>query len=147
MTVEYYRAALFFTTLLICVLLAVAAYAQERIALDGDTFKLGSERVRIVGIDTPEISDPEQCKDPLDTRMILWQGYAAMGYLQYLLNRQGFEIIRTGQRDQHGRTLAKVLVGKLDVAQAMLKERLAAPYVCDGRCPARKPFCPDRPRS
>ena len=67
--------------------------------IDGDTFKLGQRKVRIIGIDTPEVD--AQC--PAEARA----AEAATAELQRLLNQGPFEMVgRIGdQTDRYGRDL------------------------------------------
>lgn len=123
-------------------LLASGAIAQERvIAIDGDTIAVGAERIRIIGMDAPEIFTLEKCSTPEETRRVLMLGYAGQGRLQNLLNVRRVRIEREGW-DKYGRTLARVYVGRDDVAHLMIAEGWARPYKCPGRrCPARQPWC------
>lgn len=70
--------------------------------VDGDTFKLGERRIRIIGIDAPEAS--AAC--PAEARL----AEAATARLQALLNQGPFEM--TGRidrmRDRYGRDLRAV---------------------------------------
>jgi endonuclease YncB( thermonuclease family) len=67
--------------------------------IDGDTFKLGQRKVRIIGIDTPEVD--AQC--PAEARA----AEAATAELQRLLNQGPFDMVgRIGdQTDRYGRDL------------------------------------------
>jgi endonuclease YncB( thermonuclease family) len=105
------------------------------VAIDGDTLAVGAERVRIIGLDTPETY---QAQCPAELRA----GYAAHGRLQHLLNTRTVRIERAGL-DKYKRTLAVVHVGQDDVADIMVREGYARSYICpNGRCPARQPWCP-----
>ena len=68
--------------------------------IDGDTIKLGSRKVRIIGIDTPEASDP-QCAE--EARL----GERATAELQRLLNEGPFTMVGRSfnDRDRYGRDL------------------------------------------
>ena len=68
--------------------------------IDGDTFKLGGRRIRIIGIDAPE-THPPRCADEAAL------GQAATVELQRLLNDGPFEMIgRVDEpRDRYGREL------------------------------------------
>ena len=68
--------------------------------VDGDTFKLGQRKVRIIGIDTPE-THPPRCAE--EARL----GEAATAKLQELLNQGPFEMVgRIDEaRDRYGRDL------------------------------------------
>lgn len=68
--------------------------------VDGDTFRLGKRRVRIIGIDAPETRGA-QCPD--EARL----GERATERLRELLNQGPFEMIAPvyGRRDRYGRDL------------------------------------------
>lgn len=67
--------------------------------VDGDTFKLGKRKVRIIGIDAPEVA----ARCPEEARL----AEAATAELQRLLNQGPFEMVgRIGnQKDRYGRDL------------------------------------------
>ena len=71
--------------------------------VDGDTFKLGGRRIRIIGIDAPE-THPPRC--PEEARL----GALATRELQALLNERPFELIAPvyRDRDRYGRELRVV---------------------------------------
>ncbi len=71
--------------------------------IDGDTFKLGQRKVRIIGIDAPE-THPANC--PEEARL----GEQATAKLQDLLNQGSFELVAPvyGKRDRYGRDLRSV---------------------------------------
>ena len=68
--------------------------------IDGDTFKLGQRRIRIIGIDAPE-THPPRCAE--EARL----GEQATVKLQQLLNERPFEMVgRIGDmKDRYGRDL------------------------------------------
>jgi endonuclease YncB( thermonuclease family) len=68
--------------------------------IDGDTFKLGERKVRIIGIDAPE-THPPRCAE--EARL----GEAATTKLQELLNQGPFEMVGRidDLRDRYGREL------------------------------------------
>ena len=68
--------------------------------VDGDTFKLGQRKIRIVGIDAPE-THPANC--PEEARL----GEAATAQLMRLLNQGPFEMAGRidDMRDRYGRDL------------------------------------------
>lgn len=110
----------------------VAAGATgERIGItsvhDGDTFRIGEERIRIIGMDTPEIGRRAGC--------VAEQVAAerARDYLRTQLMTGNVEIVRNG-KDVYGRTLAYVRVDGRDIADTMLGNGLARPYT-PGRHP------------
>lgn len=115
--------------LVFLLLLPALASAQSRAscrAIDGDSLVCGSERIRIMGLDAPELRG--RCH--AETRL----ARAAQARMQQLVAR-GVTIERRG-RDRYRRTLAVVRArGGQDVADIMIRERLARPY--DGRGPRR----------
>ncbi len=71
--------------------------------IDGDTFKLGERKVRIIGIDAPE-THPPRCAE--EARL----GELATVKLQQLLNERPFELVAPLYRDhdRYGRDLRVV---------------------------------------
>jgi len=76
-------------------------------AVDGDTIRVGSERIRLRGIDTPEMSELE--------------GPAAKRRLEELL-RSGSIRIEPRGRDVYNRLLADVFVNEQNVAEILRSE-------------------------
>jgi len=68
-------------------------------AIDGDTIKLGDRKIRIIGIDTPEVD----ARCPAEAA----QAEAATAELQRLLNQGPFEMVGRidDQQDRYGRDL------------------------------------------
>lgn len=81
--------------------------------IDGDTLRCGAERVRLAALDCPELAQPG--------------GLAAKIALQRLVRAEPVRLERTG-RDKYGRTVARVFVGRTDLACAMIRGRWCAPY-------------------
>lgn len=77
-------------------------------AVDGDTIRVGGERIRLRGIDTPEMSE-------LD-------GPAAKRRLEELLRNGPIRIVPHG-RDVYNRLLADVFVNEQNVAETLIMER------------------------
>ena len=73
-------------------------------AIDGDTIRVGGERVRLRGIDTPELSELE--------------GPAAKRRLDELLRSGPIRIAPRG-RDVYNRLLADVFVNERNVAEIL----------------------------
>ena len=89
--------------------------------IDGDTVDIGGERVRLLGIDTPEFYRP-RCERELVLAL------KAKERLRALLNVGRLEIERHG-RDRYGRTLARLRVGGgIDVGDALFNEGHALAY-------------------
>ena len=97
--------------------------------IDGDTFKLGERKVRIIGIDTPE-THPARCAE--EVRL----GEAATVMLQGLLNQGPFEMVAPIYRDQdrYGRDLRVIRRKRPDgsyesIASEMRESGLAHRYL------------------
>lgn len=89
---------------------------------DGDTFRIGYERVRIIGLDAPEIGKRANCANEQS------MAKKAQARLRNALSSGNVRIARDG-RDAYGRTLARIYVDGADVAPVMIAEGLAKPYV------------------
>lgn len=92
-------------------------YADIRVT-DGDTFRLGGERVRIANIDTPEMPGRAACAYEADRAL------AAKARLSQLLAGGEIVIARDGV-DQYGRTLATLRVNGRDVGDQLVGEGMA----------------------
>ncbi|MBS0153791.1 MAG: thermonuclease family protein [Nitrospira sp.] len=79
-------------------------------AVDGDTIRAGSERIRLRGIDTPEMSDQA--------------GLAAKQRLEELLRSGSIHIVPHG-RDVYHRLVADVFVNGENVADILRREGLS----------------------
>ncbi|WP_024897690.1 thermonuclease family protein [Brucella rhizosphaerae] len=106
-------------------------------AVDGDTFDIGNERVRIANIDAPET---KSAKCDAERRL----GEVAKRRLQELLSSPGFEMERgdpkSGRmKDRYGRTLATAHVDGIDVGSILINEGIARPW--RGK---REPWCEKR---
>ena len=90
--------------------------------VDGDTFWIGGEKVRIAGIDAPE-THPPRCAD--EARL----GNAATERLHALLNSGAVTMTSIDRnRDVYGRLLRNVAVDGADVGEAMVSARFAREY-------------------
>jgi endonuclease YncB( thermonuclease family) len=97
--------------------------------IDGDTFKLGNRKVRIIGIDTPE-THPPRCGE--EARL----GELATAKLQALLNQGPFEMVAPLYRshDRYGRDLRVIrrelaAGGYESIADEMRESGLARRYL------------------
>ena len=81
-------------------------------AVDGDTIRVGGERIRLRGIDTPEMSEIE--------------GPAAKRRLEELLRNGPIRIVPHG-RDVYDRLLADVFVNDQNVAETLIQEGYEKP--------------------
>ena len=89
------------------------------VAVDGDTIRLGDDRIRLIGIDAPEAN--QLC----ERGGIEWQcGAEATALLAALLERGQIECRQMG-RDVYQRALASCKVGRLDLAELMVGSGLA----------------------
>ena len=112
----------FYTVAMAGLLFATPAAAQPVRAVDGDTLAIGTERVRVIGLDAPELHG--QC--PIEVAL----AREARDRMAALVGR-GVRLFPQG-RDRYGRLLAVVLDAQgRDVAAVMIGEGLARPY--DGR--------------
>jgi len=90
--------------------------------VDGDTFWIGGEKVRIAGIDAPE-THPPRCAE--EARL----GNEATAMLRGLLNGGAVTMTRIDRdRDSYGRLLRNVAVDGQDVGEAMVGAGVARDY-------------------
>ncbi len=98
--------------------------------VDGDTFYISGEKVRIAGIDAPE-THPPRCAD--EARL----GNAATEKLNALLNSGAVTMTSIDRdRDTYGRLLRNVAVDGEDVGEAMISAGVAREYGS-----GRRPWC------
>jgi endonuclease YncB( thermonuclease family) len=76
-------------------------------AIDGDTLRIGTDRVRLRGIDTPELDEPG--------------GQAAKQRLEELLRGGPVHVLPRG-RDIHDRLVADVFVSGQNLAEILKSE-------------------------
>ena len=100
----------------------IVTSAGEISVYDGDTIKIGGQRMRLLDIDTPEISKP-QCS--YEEKV----GYEARDRLRELIGQAGtIEIIDSGTTDKYGRNLIYVEVDGRDAGKILVSEGLALRY-------------------
>ena len=99
--------------------------------VDGDTFWLDGQKIRIADIDTPEVSQPQCAAEKA-------LGDRATDRLTDLLNQGPFELTSIGDRDedQHGRKLRVVVRDGRSLGNQLVSEGLARTWT--GR---REPWC------
>ena len=92
--------------------------------VDGDTFKLGDRKIRITGIDAPELAAP---KCPAEAAL----ARRSAERLRQLLSQGSFEMIahRLQRQDRHGRDLMVVRRGEVSIGRQMIDEGLAHRYI------------------
>jgi endonuclease YncB( thermonuclease family) len=99
--------------------LAPPPLAGPAIASDGDSLRLAGKRVRLIGLDAPELA--QTCRTDLGD----WAcGRVARDRLAQLLEA-GPVACRGSGYDAYGRVLATCLVGDVDVAATLIGEGLA----------------------
>ncbi len=91
--------------------------------VDGDTIRLGDRRIRILGIDTPELTDARCAGE----RALAER---AADRLLALVNQGGFDLIGHRFRDQdgHGRDLRLLRRGDVSLGQVLIDEGHAQRY-------------------
>ena len=91
--------------------------------VDGDTFRLGRRRVRLIGIDAPEVAGA-QC--PAERAL----GERSANRLLALLNQGEFDLVghRFHDRDNHGRDLRLARRGGVSFGKQLTEEGLARRY-------------------
>lgn len=100
---------------LVSVILALSLAAVGCIATDGDSIRCGDERIRLTGIDAPELG---RCQ-PRGRRCAPGDGAASQRALRAALAKGKLRIVRLG-KDRYGRTLAVVFVGTTNLACSQL---------------------------
>ena len=90
--------------------------------IDGDTFRLGPETIRIENIDTPEMGRGAKCDAEANLATLAKARLSAL-----LKGSEGLKITRL-KLDRYGRTLALVSVRGGDVGVALISEHLAVPW-------------------
>jgi micrococcal nuclease len=100
----------------VCIAESIVSVNGALRVIDGDTIEIpGGDRVRLLGIDTPERGD-------LLSRL-------AAGRLKELTGPGGVELEVCDERDTYGRLLATVKVNGSDVNRILLREGLALPML------------------
>jgi endonuclease YncB( thermonuclease family) len=104
---------------------------RDYCVIDGDTFTVGGETIRIADIDAPE-THPPRCEQEAKL------GSQATRRLQELLNEGPFELAGWGNRDEdrYGRKLRTVSRDGLSLGAVLVSEGLAREWT--GR---RMPWC------
>lgn len=108
-----------FLVLFVLALLAGhVSFASNPAVYDGDTFTMNGERIRVLGIDAPEIRG----KCDYEKRLAI----QSRDRLREILN-DPFTVSRQG-KDRYGRTLAHVYVDGVNVGSTLIAEGLAVPW-------------------
>lgn len=104
---------------------------QAHCVIDGDTIRYGGEKIRIMDIDAPEVSEPKCASEKA-------LGDRATLRLLEIINAGPITIVRSGHRDrdQYGRQLRIIQRDGRSITEAMVAEGLARKW--DGR---RRSWC------
>lgn len=92
--------------------------------IDGDTFKLGDRRIRITGIDAPELSEPQCPEEAVLARR-------SADRLLALVNQGPFDMIahRLQRQDRNGRDLMVLERNGNSIGGQLIDEGLAHRYI------------------
>jgi micrococcal nuclease len=91
------------------------------VVVDGDTVKIGRQRLRLLSIDAPEIQHA-RCK--AERRV----GQASKARLLELIDGRTVEIRFSGKDDRYDRPLVDLAVPAGDIGTILMGEGLAVPY-------------------
>ena len=108
-------------SVVVAMLLAVAGPAVAQQAIDGDTLKWGALRIRLYGMDAPEM------RQPCDGGR-WYPGPLARDALVALLARGPVEC-QPIDHDRYGRTVARCTAGGVDLGAALVRKGLAWAFV------------------
>ena len=101
---------------------AVALAAPVRVA-DGDTITLGGQRIRLLGIDAPELH--QECRDTSGRN---WPcGQRARTELRKIIGNDPVQC-ESHQKDRFGRSVAICRAGGRDIGEAMVRSGWALAY-------------------
>ena len=98
------------------------ANSDQLIVTDGDTIRIGHERIRFSGIDAPEIK--QTC---IYQEIEFKCGEFSKNLLIEKISNQKVSCIRES-KDQYGRTLAECFVGKESLSSYLVREGYAFAY-------------------
>ena len=96
--------------------------ANQLTVTDGDTIRMGDERIRFSGIDAPEIK--QTC---IHKELEFYCGEFSKNLLIEKIADQEVNCIRES-KDQYGRTLAECFVGKESLSSYLVREGYAFAY-------------------
>ena len=104
------------------ILIFSSANSDLLIVTDGDTIRIGDERIRFSGIDAPEIK--QTC---IYQEIEFKCGEFSKNLLIEKISNQQVSCIRES-KDQYGRTLAECFVGKESLSSYLVREGYAFAY-------------------
>ena len=101
-------------------ILALAIFAHLTVT-DGDTVRLGDERIRLIGVDTPETLRPKCLAEKmLGARATVFVKRRVAAAKRVRIKRDG--------TDRYGRTLAHVVLDGEDLSAALIAAGLGMEY-------------------
>ena len=109
-------------TFLFTLFLTNSVYADQLTVTDGDTIRIGEERIRFSGIDAPELK--QTC---LYQEIEFNCGEFSKNLLIEKIANQEVSCIKES-KDQYGRTLAECFVGKESLSSYLVREGYAFAY-------------------
>ena len=109
-------------SILFTLLLTYSVHADKLTVTDGDTIRIGEERIRFSGIDAPEMK--QTC---LYQEIEFNCGEYSKNLLIEKISNQEVNCIRES-KDQYGRTLAECFVGKESLSSYLVREGYAFAY-------------------
>ena len=112
----------FSLSILFGLLIFSSANSDQLIVTDGDTIRIGDERIRFSGIDAPEIK--QTC---IYQEIEFKCGEFSKNLLIEKISNQQVSCIREST-DQYGRTLAECFVGKESLSSYLVREGYAFAY-------------------
>ena len=112
----------FSLSILFGLLIFSSANSDQLIVTDGDTIRIGDERIRFSGIDAPEIK--QTC---IYQEIKFKCGEFSKNLLIEKISNQEVSCIRENT-DQYGRTLAECFVGKESLSSYLVREGYAFAY-------------------
>ena len=111
-----------FLSLLFTLFLTNSVHADQLTVTDGDTIRIGDERIRFSGIDAPEIK--QTC---LYQEIEFKCGEFSKNLLIEKIANHEVSCVRES-KDQYGRTLAECFVGKDSLSSYLVREGYAFAY-------------------
>ncbi len=100
------------------------------VVTDGDTIKIGNEKIRLFGIDAPEIK--QICKDRNNDPYAC--GHRSKAYLEDLINYSSYSEIYCyySERDKYKRIIGECFLGsesKININRSMVRRGHAVAYI------------------
>lgn len=99
--------------------------AESIRVIDGDSLRLGSESIRLIGIDAPELK--QTCQDQFDK--VYNCGQDARSELRRLIGNGYTTVCSMNKKDKYGRNLAYCKVNGLDVGRHLVRHGYAVSYI------------------